>query len=309
MSRTWRILLALSGSAILVLATSGPALAQTTAIDTNDQIVINGRVVVPAGETVGTVVLLNGTVTIDGTADGDVFVANGDVTIGGTVTGNVTVMSGSVEITDGATIGGDLVTGTAAVVAPGATVDGRVRRVNADWVLRRATIVGALLAWIAVAVSTLVLGLLFLLVAPRGAEAIATTARTKTGPAIGWGFAMFFGIPIGAGLAIATLVGIPLGVGVLLALALTYAFAGVASAFALGRALVKQPSSRFVSFLAGWGILAGLSLLPFLGGLAWFAAMVFGLGSIAVAVWNARSAPQAIAAPATLPPPPLPFRS
>jgi hypothetical protein len=223
------------------------------------------------------------------------------------VEGSATVLNGTVTVADGARIGGDLTSGETADVAPGATIEGAQRRVDFEFVFGRAAIIGAILAWIAVAASTLVLGMLFLAIAPRAATALATTATTKVGPTIGWGFAMFFGIPIAAGLAIATLVGIPLGVAVLLALALLYAFAGVAAAFAVGRALVKPPSSRFVAFVVGWAILAGITLVPFLGGLVWFAAMVYGLGAIAVSIWNARKEPApSVPTPsaAVLPPPP-----
>ena len=40
----------------------------------------------------------------------------------------------------------------------------------------------------------------------------------------------------------------------------------------------------------GWGILRLLALIPILGGLVWFAAVVFGLGALLVAVWRGRSA-------------------
>jgi len=278
--------------ALLVAAASGAA-AQTTGAGTegNSIVVITGRVEVPARELVGDVVVVDGDVTIAGTVGGDLFVVNGDVTISGEVLGSATVVSGSVTVAAGARIGGDLTTGETADVAPGASIGGDVLRVDFDFVFGRAAIIGAFLFWIAVAVSMLALGILFLAIAPRAASAIAMAATTKVGPTIGWGFGMFFGIPIVAGLAIATLVGIPLGVTVLLALAFLFAFAGVATAFAIGRMLVKPPTSRFVAFLAGWAILAGISLVPFLGGLAWFAATVFGLGAIAVSVWNARREP------------------
>jgi hypothetical protein len=44
-----------------------------------------------------------------------------------------------------------------------------------------------------------------------------------------------------------------------------------------------------VAFLAGWGILRVLALVPILGGLVSFAAMVFGLGALIVAIWRART--------------------
>jgi hypothetical protein len=52
-----------------------------------------------------------------------------------------------------------------------------------------------------------------------------------------------------------------------------------------------------VAFLVGWAILRVVALIPILGGLVWFAAVVVGLGALAVAIWRARSASQATAAP------------
>ena len=48
--------------------------------------------------------------------------------------------------------------------------------------------------------------------------------------------------------------------------------------------------------LVGWAILRVVALIPILGGLVWFAAVVFGLGALAVAIWRARSASHATAA-------------
>jgi hypothetical protein len=53
-----------------------------------------------------------------------------------------------------------------------------------------------------------------------------------------------------------------------------------------------------VAFLVGWGILRVVALVPILGGLVWFAAVVFGLGALTVAIWRARSASRAVAEPA-----------
>jgi hypothetical protein len=40
-----------------------------------------------------------------------------------------------------------------------------------------------------------------------------------------------------------------------------------------------------VAFLVGWAILRVVALVPVLGGLVWFAAVVFGLGALVVAIW------------------------
>jgi hypothetical protein len=53
-----------------------------------------------------------------------------------------------------------------------------------------------------------------------------------------------------------------------------------------------------VAFLAGWGILRLLDLIPGIGNLASFAATVYGLGALAVAAWRAAHARSSTEAPA-----------
>src|SRR2546421_372105 len=197
--------------ALLVAAFVALAAAPARAKDPDDQIVITGTVDVPAGKTVGDVVIVDGPVTIAGAVHGDVVSVTGRVTISGTVRGDVTAFHKRVVLTPTARISGDLLyADKRPVVPPGAVV------------------------------------------------------------------------------MLVTLVGIPLGLGVLLALLPLGALCYVVSAYVLGRRLVKPPTGRIPAFLAGWGILRGAALVPFLGALTWFAATVFGLGVLVVALWRAR---------------------
>jgi hypothetical protein len=86
-----------------------------------------------------------------------------------------------------------------------------------------------------------------------------------------------------------TVVGIPLGIGLLAALLLIYALGYSASGWILGWSILRGPTSWVVTFLVGWVILRVVALVPILGGLVWFAAVVFGLGALAVAIWRART--------------------
>jgi hypothetical protein len=79
-----------------------------------------------------------------------------------------------------------------------------------------------------------------------------------------------------------------LGLFLLFAPGLVYSIGYVVGALALGRLVVKEPTSRYLAFLAGWGALRVIALVPFLGGLAWLVATVLGLGTLWVA---ARAAP------------------
>ena len=60
------------------------------------------------------------------------------------------------------------------------------------------------------------------------------------------------------------------------------------SIWSVGRALVREPRSRWLAFLAGWGIALAVSLVPYLNAAAWTVASIYGLGAMTVAVWRAR---------------------
>jgi hypothetical protein len=291
-------------AALSLLALAAPAWAADS--ERNEpQIVLTGQAVVQSGQTVGDVVIFNGPATIDGTVRGSVTSFNGAVSISGTVTGDVTSFNGDVVVASGARIGGDLVTQSAPSVASGAAIEGDRRRVNTDVILGRFTWISRFAVWAAVSVSILVLGLLLLLFAPRAAESVAVAAVERIGASIGWGVGLFFGLPIVSVIALVTIVGIPFGLGMLLGLALIYSLGYTASCFALGRALLKPPTSRYLAFLAGWAIVRVASLIPFVSGLVWFVAVVYGLGVLAVAARRRESMPS-VTAPGTMPPPPPP---
>lgn len=295
-----RAFVLLVGSSIVLLATT-PALA---AVGPNGEsvVVLTGDVVVPAGETVEAVFVLDGSVDVMGRVTDAVVVLNGPTRISGRVDGDVAVLSGRLFVADGAVVAGD-VYAEHSTITPGATVEGVVRSpANLEWAVGWASAATALALWFAIAISVLLLGLALIGLAPRAADAADRAARTALGPSIGWGAAVFFGIPIVAALAVGTLVGIPLGIALLLGLALIFAIGQTVGAWLLGRRLVAGPS-RAASFLLGWAIVSGLGLVPGLGALMWFAATVVGLGALSVAAWRARTAPSDLTTPV---PPPMP---
>jgi len=292
----------LMGSALLTLGTTFAQGADGAATDGSEAVVVlTGGTYVEPDRTVDTVVVFDGETLIEGTVLGSVVVFNGPTTISGTVDGDVLVFRGRLTLTDGAVVTGD-VFARDRDIAPGARVDGEVSGVRITWGLRWTGWIAALAVWVAIAVSVLVLGLLMLWLAPRGMDAGLEAARTAFAASIGWGAALLVGLPVLSVVAIATLVGIPLGVGVLLALGLLFAMGQTTAAFLLGRTLVREPRRRILAFLAGWAILSGIALIPVAGGLLWFAATVFGLGTIVVATWRARR--ERRVAPVDVPPPP-----
>jgi len=285
---------------VLLLGLATPAWAQDgqDGRASEEFVVLSGPADVPRGEQVGDLVVFHGSSTVDGTVNGSLTAFDAPVTISGRVDGDVVVFNGRVELARGGNVTGDVVSRDAPIVAAGATIGGTTRRVqtNVNW--DGFGWAGRLAWWLAVSVSTLLIGLALLWLAGRGATRIADTGRTRIGPAIGWGLLAFFGLPILAILALVTIVGIPLGLGVLAALALIYTLGYTATAWIIGRRILRPGTSWVLAFLLGWGILRVLALIPIVGGLIWFAAVVFGLGALTVTIWRARSTSQAAPAPA-----------
>jgi hypothetical protein len=270
-------------AACVVLAGLAPAaVAQDDeGPDTDDQIVITGRLIVPEGESVEHALIFNGPATIEGTVAQSLVVFNGRTEIIGTVAGDLVVFKGDVVLRSGSRVGGDVVSLEAPQVEDGATIGGDIEDLQGRWNYWDATFIGRLAWWLAFTVSSLVLGMGLLLLASAGLDAISIRAmRERLGGTIGFGLLVFLLLPVVAVLLLVTIVGIPLGIFLLLALALVYSVGYVIGALAIGRLLVKPPTSRYFAFLAGWGALRVLALIPFVGGLAWLVATVLGLGTL-----------------------------
>jgi hypothetical protein len=280
--------------AVLVAApaAAAPEGAQPRDGDDDAQVVVTGRVVVGAEEAVGNVVILNGDARINGSVDGSVFALNGDVRISGSVTDDVIAMNGRVIVDGGARIEGDVTSRERARISPGATVDGDVKSVSRRFALGQIGIVAVLLIWLAVVVSTLVFGLLLLLIAPRAADAFADAGRTAIGASIGLGIAAAIGLPIVGLILLASVLGLPLGAIVLLTLAFLYTLGYVTSAYFLGRLILQPPRNRFLAYLVGWGILSIAGVIPVVNVIVLIAATVYGLGMVVVATFRARSGPR-----------------
>lgn len=301
---TWLALrlVLVSGAATTILAQPAAAQDGGAGADRDDQIVFTGTLTVASDQTVDTALIFDGPATIEGTVRDDLIVFNGDAEISGAVEGDVVVLNGALAVRSGAEVGGDLITNATPEVEDGATVRGSRRNVatNIDWDLT--WFAGRFVWWLGYSVSVLILGMLLLTFAPRLDVAIRDAIRARLGATIGWGAALFFLVPIAAGILLFTVVGTPLGLFVLLGLALIYTVGYAVAIVGLGRLLMAS-SSRYVAFLVAWLILRGIALIPVLGGLTWVAGAAWGLGLVLVVARGARAERPALAPP---PPPPMP---
>jgi hypothetical protein len=207
------------------------------------------------------------------------------------------VFAGDVVLRSGSRVGGDVISLEDPRIEEGAMIGGSVDDLATRWNLYDVTFEGRLAWWLAYTASTLVLGLIVLFLGRRLDLASVRALRERLGPTIGFGFLVFILLPIVAGLLVATIVGLPLGLFLLLALGLVYSIGYVVCALAVGRFVVKEPTSRYVAFLLGWGALRVIALVPFLGGIAWTISTLLGLGMLWVAARGAPTEISPVAAP------------
>lgn len=248
-----------------------------------------GRVVVARGQSVGEVVVFSGRVIVEGVVRGDVVVLEGPITVSGQVSGSVVALGGSIRLLEGAQVGGDVLAHDAVHVEDGVRVAGTIREDVGFNLSEPLEVLGAFLSWLAVAVSTLILGLLFSFLAPQALERTTAAGRRAPWASVGWGVALAIGSPVVSTGLVASIVGLPLGLATLLAMVLLMFIGVVMAAHLVGRLLLGDERTTATAFMAGWGIATVVGVIPFVSGVAFGLAAVFGLGEALVAVWRARA--------------------
>ncbi len=324
MRRRLLLCLALAATAIAVLA--APAAAggggerlRDRLNDDDRRISVSGGLVIGEDETVtGEVVSFDGDVSVLGTVRNDIFIARGDLTVDGTVRGDILVIRGNVTVADGGTVRGDIavIDGRATVqdggnvsgdvksrkqprVAPN-SVTGDVEKINLTNAVNGIVIALLIALWIVTTISVLILGLLFIGLFPRAADAVDEGGQ-RFWASLGLGILVGIGLPVIATFIMATVVGIPFGLGIFAGLTILGPLGYVAASLRLGRLMVKSRTTgaRFGAFFAGFGILRAAALIPGIGFIVWYVASLYGIGAIVIAAWRAGHA----AGPAPAAPP------
>lgn len=272
-------------------------------------ITVNG----PVGEDV---VVTGGTINIqsNATIGRDLVFAGGTATIVGPVARNVTMGAGTAVLRS--QVGGDVTGRVDHLRLEGARVAGNLDYTSDNQVelVSGATVAGTttrhtppdrgvagtnngVISWIRGLIGIAALGLLLILLLPGLGTRASETLRTQPWASLGIGAAICFVTPIVA--LIVFILGLLVGgwwLGLLLialyilALALGY----VVSGFLLGRLLFDRLGwGRYhaaLALLGGLVILALVGVIPIIGGLVGLAAVLFGVGALAVALVRAQSA-------------------
>ncbi len=238
--------------------------------------------IVVSQEVPGRVVAVLANVRIAARVSGDVIVWGGNVSFapGGAVAGDLVVFGGSIELPEGRTV--PPVEGR--VSTPGSLLHiylSEMRRAPWEQSAFGAPVLSglhllALAAWLAVA-----LALLWLFSSPLSRAAMLADEDWSGSLLAGALGVLTLFLAAGAALS---LLPAPLGIPIALAMAVVAVLAkifGMAALFLLiGQKIVKSvaPARRPAALAAGFVVLGGVSLLPFVGALLWSVASIVAVG-------------------------------
>lgn len=216
--------------------------------------------------------------------------AVGQATLGSGVGGDVTSVVGKLILAPSARVAGSLnyTSSTPAEVQPGASVVGQIvqhqpparpRADEARGVLTAAGLVATLLSLL----SALILGLLLLRFFPGLTREKVGTLITRPWMSLLIGLIALIATPIIIFLLLITVIGIPLALITLAFYLITLYLAGIFTSLAIGTKLFELFGQKRTG---GWALLLGLivygilTLIPIIGGIVTFIAVLVGLGAI-----------------------------
>jgi len=266
------------GLPALVLALAIPSSA---AYAVPGSITTVGRDVVVSGETPGKVIAVLANVRVAARVSGDVVVWGGNVSFapGGSIAGDLLVFGGTIEAPPGGALP---VEGRVAtpVSLLGVYLD-ETRRAPWDTSRAGASILGglrliALSVWLAVA-----LALLYFLSSPLSRAAMSAEADWTGALAAGALGVLTLFLTAGAALSLLpSTVAIPIALASAAVAVVAKVFGMAALFLLLGQKILKSvaPARRPAALAAGFVVLGGLSLVPFLGALVWSAASIVAVG-------------------------------
>jgi cytoskeletal protein CcmA (bactofilin family) len=268
---------------------------------TNDLLAAGDDVTILSNGRVGRDAILAGTnVTVTGQVARDLQAGGTNVKIEGSVGGNVLASVEKLQLTDRATVGGSLkyTSKNEAQIANTSSVKGSIERQTPD--SGRAPLVtgtaAVVLEWLKGLIGLLILGILVVFFFPgfsrRAGEALVRSPWLT----LAIGALVLIGLPILSIVffAVGALIGgwwigfVVLAVfGVVLALSIPVAAVGVGGALLR---IARRPVPVWLALFIGLVALLLVALVPILGGLVIFCALLFGMGATTIAVVGNRRA-------------------
>lgn len=262
---------------------------------------MNGPIHIGAGESAGTVVVINDDAIIDGTVRDNLIVVNGDARISGNVGGDVVMVRGDLDLVGEALVEHDVTLINGRVrQQPTATVAGSIER-RSGWLIGTgAGVVFGFFLWIWLSVAAIVAGLLFAAVGGRQVNAATAAMIQQPAQSLLAAVIVWFGGAILTGLAFASIVGIGTGLAMLTLLLPSLVLLGYVVAGAwLGRVIFAvinrevDAEHPYLSVFTGIFGLVVAALIPVIGWFIGALAVFWGTGGIGYVAWRAFRSEQA----------------
>ncbi|MFK8068575.1 MAG: hypothetical protein AB8D52_10030 [Gammaproteobacteria bacterium] len=234
-------------------------------------------------------------IEFSGVAGDNLTLYGDEVMFSGQSTGSVTIEGHKVQLGENAHIEGDLIIRSSekADISSSATIVGALTETDlsdSTFMRKDEGIIATLRKAAIFAASAFILGLILIVFLPGTVEQGITRLRTQPAKNILWGFAVFFGIPIFAIIAMVTIVGAPVGVGsllllpFLLLLGFTFAALGASNWFLSRDSFQEKNTNRLLFLAMSLIVLIAIALIPVIGGLVIFLAIIYGLGAAVVTI-------------------------
>ncbi len=251
-------------------------------------IVAGGDITVPQGEQADLVVVAAGDASISGTVNALVMV-DGTATLTGATVGTVMLVSGTVDVGPGTVVLHDVTEARGTVVSSGGEIMGATREL-ATGIAVFGVFAGivAIIVWIGFALAALIAALVLASLAGQQLRKAAWLVGHEPVPSILLGLLSIVVIPLVAVLAMVTVIGIPTGLGILLVVWPALAFFGyLVGAIWIGEWLLSRragyvPAERpHLAAVVGLIVAFVLGLIPLLSAVI----SIVGTGAVILAVW------------------------
>lgn len=268
---------------------------------TDDILAAGGNVTIhPEFQISGSAVISGGEVTINAPIQKELRVAASRIVLNSAIGGNVKLMGDEIELGPKARLASNLqYRGPNILISPSAVISGTKSILppnEHDEFERWGKGSAALFAGFAIAAvaGITILVVVIALLLPGLMNRASRLIRQKPLLALGIGFLATFALPFALFMLFVTIIGAPLA---MLIAAMLFAFTPVAiAAFAYflgmwGRKLVKKPmddapppplGARLTWSAIAIVLILALGMIPFVGGLVWLLALMFGMGAILV---------------------------
>jgi hypothetical protein len=288
-----RITILCSLLATFVLAGT-TATAQDPQHKSSDLLVrIGAPLTLPAGDSAGTLVVIDGDALVRGRLKDNLVVLGGTARVSGTIDHDIAVAGGTLELDSTARVGGNVLLYRSVLHrAPGAVVAGKID-VKTSPAFGQWFAIGF---WVSMTVTVLALGLLFAALAGKQLSEAASLLAQRPGASVissllTWGPAITIAI-----LGFASVIGIPLGIVIMFFLLPALGFLGyLVAATALGAAIsgrrnLPRATRPYKEAAIGVVALQVVGFIPAVGGLIVVLAGAFGAGALVYRSWSALRA-------------------